>query len=64
MISPFVESIPVVASHPKDVANLKRDLATPPLNLVAQHRLLLVLVLATIIPAQHWQSSFNSHQNE
>ena len=50
MISPFVESIPMVARHPKDVANLKRDLATPPLNLVAQHRLLLVLVLTTIIP--------------
>ena len=54
MISPFVESIPMVARHPKDVANLKRDLPAPPFNLVAQHRLLLVLVLATIIPAQHW----------
>ena len=58
MISPFVESIPMIASHPKDVANLKRDLATPPLNLVAQHRLLLVLVLTTIIPAQQWLALF------
>ena len=51
MISPFVESIPMVARHPKDVANLNRDLPAPPLNLVAQHCLLLVLVLTTIIPA-------------
>ena len=54
MISPFVESIPMIARHPKDVANLKRDLTTPPFNLMAQHCLLLVLVLTTIIPAQHW----------